>query len=120
MNGSNEAERIWNGACALIEERVSEKDFQTWILELGARSFDGETLTLEAPFGLFRDRVKQSFLATIEQSVAATAKKPCQVVVVVGQLGMSTSKHGRHARPAPAAARAGAPAAKPKPVREKT
>src|SRR5688572_895100 len=98
MNGSNEAERIWNGACALIEERVSEKDFQTWILELGARSFDGETLTLEAPFGLFRDRVKQSFLPTIEASVAATAKRPCQVVVVVGQLGMSHSKHARGAR----------------------
>jgi chromosomal replication initiator protein len=120
MNGSNEAERLWSGACALIEERVSEKDFQTWILELGARSFDGETLTLEAPFGLFRDRVKQSFLSTIEQSVDQTAKKPCQVVVVVGQLGMSTQKHGRHSRPAAIPARTGAPAAKPKPVREKT
>jgi len=122
MNGSNEAERLWSGACALIEDRVSEKDFQTWILELGARSFDGETLTLEAPFGLFRDRVKQSFLSTIEQSVAQTAKKTCQVVVVVGQLGMSSSKHGRNARPAatPARAAVGAPAAKPKPVREKT
>jgi chromosomal replication initiator protein len=120
MNGSNEAERLWSGACALIEERVSEKDFQTWILELGARTFDGETLTLEAPFGLFRDRVKQSFLSTIEQSVASTAKKPVQVVVVVGQLGMSSGKHGRHTRPAATPARAGAPAAKPKPVREKT
>jgi chromosomal replication initiator protein len=120
MNGSNEAERIWNGACALIEERVSEKDFQTWILELGARSFDGETLTLEAPFGLFRDRVKQSFLPTIEASVAATAKKPCQVVVVVGQLGLSSPKHGRGTRPATIPARGATPVAKPKPVREKT
>ncbi|MFN2375154.1 MAG: chromosomal replication initiator protein DnaA [Candidatus Binatia bacterium] len=120
MNGSNEAERLWTGACALIEARVSEKDFQTWILELGARSFDGETLTLEAPFGLFRDRVKQSFLPTIEASVAATAKKPCQVVVVVGQLGMSTAaQRSRSARPAAAPVRAAAPA-KPKPVREKT
>ena len=120
MNGTNEAERLWTGACALIEERVSEKDFQTWILELGARSFDGETLTLEAPFGLFRDRVKQSFLPTIEASVAAAARKPCQVVVVVGQLGMSTAaQRQRSARPT-ASQRTTPTAPKPKPVREKT
>ena len=77
MNGSNDAERIWDGACALIEQRVSEKDFQTWILELGARTFDGETLTLEAPFGLFRDRVKQSFLPVIEACVSSAARRPC-------------------------------------------
>ncbi len=121
MNGTNEAERLWTGACALIEARVSEKDFQTWILELGARSFDGETLTLEAPFGLFRDRVKQSFLPTIEAAVAAAAKKTCQVVVVVGQLGMSlAAQRGKTSvRPSPTPVRT-VPAAKPKPVREKT
>jgi chromosomal replication initiator protein len=120
LNGTNEAERVWTGACALIEERLSEKDFQTWILELGPRSFDGETLTLEAPFGLFRDRVKQSFLPTIEASVSAAARKPCQVVVVVGQLGMSTAAlRQRSARPMSAQGRP-APVAKPKPVREKT
>ena len=123
LNGTNEAERLWTGACALIEERVSEKDFQTWILELGARSFDGETLTLEAPFGLFRDRVKQSFLPTIEASVSSAARKPCQVVVVVGQLGMSTAaQRQRSTRPVPGQPRVAgaAPVAKPKPIREKT
>jgi chromosomal replication initiator protein len=121
VNGTNEAERLWAGACALIEARVSEKDFQTWILELGARSFDGETLTLEAPFGLFRDRVKQSFLPAIEASVAAAAKKPCQVVVVVGQLGLSlAAQRGRNVRPSPSSPARNVPAAKPKPVREKT
>lgn len=122
MNGTNEAERIWTGACALIEDRVSEKDFQTWILELGARSFDGDTLTLEAPFGLFRDRVKQSFLPAIEASVSATAKKACQVVVVVGQLGMSKGPQRgrvRNGRVVTAPAKSVAPP-KPKPVREKT
>lgn len=120
MNGTTEAERLWVGACALIEERLSEKDFQTWILELGARSFDGETLTLEAPFGLFRDRVKQSFLPTIEASVSAAAKKACQVVVVVGQLGMSlAAQRGRGVRNGVAPSR-NAPPVKAKPVREKT
>lgn len=123
MNGNTEAERLWAGACALIEDKVSEKDFQTWILELGARSFDGETLTLEAPFGLFRDRVKQSFLPVIESSVASAAKRACQVVVVVGQFGMSSAAHrARATRPSVQTSQAQArpTAAKPKPLREKT
>ena len=123
MNATNEAERIWSGACALIEERLSEKDFQTWILELGARSFDGETLTLEAPFGLFRDRVKQSFLPTIEASVSAAAKRACQVVVVVGQFATSlAAQRARGGRTGAFATRTpqAAPVAKPKPTREKT
>ncbi|HEY2775324.1 MAG TPA: chromosomal replication initiator protein DnaA [Candidatus Binatia bacterium] len=119
MTGSNEAERLWHGACALIEERVSEKDFQTWILELGPRSFDGETLTLEAPFGLFRDRVKQSFLPTIEASVCAAAKKSCQVVVVVGQLGLATGQRGRGIKAVANTSRT-AQASAAKPAREKT
>ncbi|HYC53413.1 MAG TPA: chromosomal replication initiator protein DnaA [Candidatus Binatia bacterium] len=119
MIGNNDTERLWTQACSYIEERVSEKDFQTWILELNARSFDGETLTLEAPFGLFRDRVRQSFLPAIETAVATAAKKPCRVVVVVGQYGMASTAH-RVRTTGAAAGRSCAPASKPKPAREKT
>ncbi|MBI5505859.1 MAG: chromosomal replication initiator protein DnaA [Deltaproteobacteria bacterium] len=118
MTGNTDAERLWTQACSLIEEQVSEKDFQTWILELGARSFDGETLTLEAPFGLFRDRVKQSFLPVIENAVAASARKRCAVVVIVGQfVTASGANRLRSSRPATAIK---GPVAKPKPLREKT
>lgn len=119
MTGNTDAERLWTHACSLIEEQVSEKDFQTWILELGARSFDGETLTLEAPFGLFRDRVKQSFLPVIETAVAATAKKRCSVVVIVGQFATAAGASRARCGSRPVAP-VKAPVANPKPLREKT
>jgi len=119
VTGNTDAERLWTHACSLIEEQVSEKDFQTWILELGARSFDGETLTLEAPFGLFRDRVKQSFLPVIETAVAATAKKRCSVVVIVGQFATAAGASRARCGSRPVAP-VKAPVANPKPLREKT
>jgi len=114
----HEAERLWTGACALIGEQVTSKDFQTWILELGAKSFDGETLTLEAPFGLFRDRVKQSFLPVIEKAVENVAKKRCAVTITVGQF--VTGRNGHRSRSCHPATTAKAPISKPKPMCEKT
>ena len=101
-------------ACSLIEKEITEKDYQTWILELNATAFDGSTLTLEAPFGLFRDRVKNSFLSTIEEAVRSAAKQQCSVAVVVGAYGgagPSTRERYRSAvgRRAPRRAAKGAP-----------
>jgi len=97
MYNPTAAATLWQAACALIEDKVSEKDFMTWILELRARTFDQETLTLtlEAPFGLFRDRVKQSFLPIIEACVSTAAQKDCQVVVEVGQTAPHTAAQRR-------------------------
>lgn len=117
---SEPATSLWNQACELIKEKLSDKDFQTWILELGARSFDRETLVLEAPFGLFRDRVKQAFLPTIETCVSEVAKKPCKIVVEVGLTGLPASAE-RKVLPRTGAtpARAVTPF-KAKPLRERT
>ncbi len=100
MVGSHQAASLWMSACCLIEREVSEKDYQTWILELNAASFDGRVLTLAAPFGLFRDRVKQSFLPLIEKAVSSAAKSDCTVSVVVGAYAgttPSTRERYRHA-----------------------
>ncbi|MFA7302662.1 MAG: chromosomal replication initiator protein DnaA [Candidatus Paceibacterota bacterium] len=84
MQGTNEAERLWSDACVLIAATVSPKDFETWIRELKARSFDGKTLTLEAPFELFRNRINRSFLPVIETSVTTSAARACTVALAVG------------------------------------
>ncbi len=90
MTGNNEAAKLWLRACSLLEQELSEKDYQTWILELNAAGREDGTLTLEAPFGLFRDRVRQSFLATIERAVSRVAKEPVKVAVTVGTYGSPT------------------------------
>ena len=52
----------------MISKELPEKDYETWILELNPASFEDDTLTLEAPFGLFRDRVRQAYLPAIERA----------------------------------------------------
>lgn len=112
------AEPLWANACTQIEEKLPEKDFQTWILGLEARSFDGKTLVLEAPFGLFRDRVVQSFLPVIETCVSGAAKQTCQVTIEIGQL---TAMRPRRVAQTTPLRRVGVPtSAKVRPLREKT
>jgi chromosomal replication initiator protein len=82
-----DAARLWGEACSLIAKELPEKDYETWILELNPASFEDDTLTLEAPFGLFRDRVRQAFLPAIERAVSVAADRRCRVAVVVGSFG---------------------------------
>ncbi len=119
---SHVAEALWATACGEIESRLSEKDFHTWILALEARSFDGQTLVLGAPFGLFRDRVKQSFLPVIETCVSVAAKCACEVTIEIGQLkNLSATRRERPLRWTPSPKRAGVPtSAKVRSLHEKT
>ena len=84
----SDASRLWSEACLLISKELPEKDYETWILELNPSRFENDTLTLEAPFGLFRDRVRQAYLPAIERAVSMAADRRCRVAVVVGS-GMS-------------------------------
>jgi len=101
-----DAARLWGEACSLIAKELPEKDYETWILELNPSRFEDDTLTLEAPFGLFRDRVRQAFLPAIERAVSVAADRRCRVAVVVGSFGGTRpataarprSAGGRHAR----------------------
>lgn len=75
-----------------MERELSEKDYQTWIVELGARSFEDNLLTLEAPFGLFRDRVRQSFLPQLESALSQAVGHKCRVAVIVGTSAVPSPK----------------------------
>src|SRR3990172_6898735 len=83
----SEATRLWSEACSLIAKELPENDFETWIAELNPARFEDDTLTLEAPFGLFRDRVRQAYLPAIERAVSVAADRRCRVTVVVGSFG---------------------------------
>ncbi|MFP6627248.1 MAG: chromosomal replication initiator protein DnaA [Deltaproteobacteria bacterium] len=94
-----DAARLWGEACSLIERELPEKDYETWILELNPSGLEEDTLTLEAPFGLFRDRVRQSFLPAIERAVSEAAERQCRVAVVVGSFGGTRLSNTGRARP---------------------
>ena len=95
-----DAARLWGEACSLISKELPEKDYETWILELNPASFEDDTLTLEAPFGLFRDRVRQAFLPAIERAVSVAADRRCRVAVVVGSFGGARPTGREKPRPA--------------------
>jgi chromosomal replication initiator protein len=84
----------------LISKELPEKDYETWILELNPASFEDDTLTLEAPFGLFRDRVRQAYLPAIERAVSVAADRRCRVAVVVGSFGRTRAATLDRPRPA--------------------
>jgi len=84
----------------LICKELPEKDYETWILELNPTNFEDDTLTLEAPFGLFRDRVRQAYLPAIERAVSVAADRRCRVAVVVGSLGRTRAATQDSPRPA--------------------
>jgi chromosomal replication initiator protein len=95
-----DAARLWGEACSLIAKELPENDYETWILELNPASFEDDTLTLEAPFGLFRDRVRQAYLPAIERAVSVAADRRCRVAVVVGGLGRTRPMSAARSRPA--------------------
>ena len=84
----------------MICKELPEKDYETWILELNPTNFEDDTLTLEAPFGLFRDRVRQAYLPAIERAVSVAADRRCRVAVVVGSLGRTRAATQDGPRPA--------------------
>ena len=84
----------------MICKELPEKDYETWILELNPTNFEDDTLTLEAPFGLFRDRVRQAYLPAIERAVSVAADRRCRVAVVVGSLGRTRAATQDSPRPA--------------------
>ncbi|MFP6600124.1 MAG: chromosomal replication initiator protein DnaA [Deltaproteobacteria bacterium] len=95
-----DANRLWGDACSLIAGELPQKDFETWILELTPAEFSDDLLTLEAPFGLFRDRVRKAFLPAIERAVSTAAERRCRVAVVVGSFGGTRISRGERPRPA--------------------
>jgi len=95
-----EAAKLWGEACSLIAKELPENDFETWIAELNPARFEDDTLTLEAPFGLFRDRVRQAYLPAIERAVSVAADRRCRVAVVVGGIGRTRPMAGLRPRPA--------------------
>jgi chromosomal replication initiator protein len=95
-----EAAKLWGEACSLIAKELPENDFETWIAELNPSRFEDDTLTLEAPFGLFRDRVRQAYLPAIERAVSMAADRRCRVAVVVGGIGRTRPMGSLRPRPA--------------------
>ncbi len=82
-----DANRVWKEASSLLERELSVKDFQTWIQNLRPRRIEGGVLTLSAPFGLYRDRVRKAFLPVIENAVSTVVRARCRVAVVVDEDG---------------------------------
>jgi len=94
-----DANRVWKEASSLLERELSVKDFQTWIRDLRPRRVEGNVLTLGAPFGLYRDRIRKEFLPAIENAVSMVARTRCRVAVVVDEDGGEGRPFAASSRP---------------------
>ncbi len=85
-----DASRVWKSASSLLEKELSVKDYETWIRDLRARSYDDNTLTLEAPFGLYRERIRSQFIPALERAVSAVVEEHCRVALYVDEKSAET------------------------------
>jgi len=60
---------LWGDVCSRLRHRIGERNFATWIAPLRS-TWTGDTLALEAPDRITRDRVARHFLVAIEQALA--------------------------------------------------
>ena len=97
---------LWQQCIALLENDLSEQQFNTWILPLQARLQDN-ALQLLAPNRFVMDWVKKNFLAQIQQLVSSLDdSKSIQVVIAIGshhRIAEDSPSPGNEPSAAPAA-----------------
>jgi chromosomal replication initiator protein len=77
MEGS--AEKIWEEALALIRKNLTEQSFETWFRPTRGAGLSDNTLTVDVPYGFFRDWLKEHYLSLIEKTLEETTKEKLRI-----------------------------------------
>jgi chromosomal replication initiator protein len=73
---------IWQGASNRLRERLGQVGFETWIAPLSLVGIEGQTATLQAPNGFFRDWVHDRYLNDLRQCLTAETGTDFEISLV--------------------------------------
>ena len=77
-------DQVWEQVLGLIEERVGKTTTETWLKPIRPLTLRDETLRLEVPNTLFRDRLLSNFITPLKESLASVLGHPVQIIIHIG------------------------------------
>ncbi len=63
-------EELWKKNLAILKEKISPQNFDTWISPIKIASADGNTISLSVPNRFFRDWVTENYLDSIHETLS--------------------------------------------------
>jgi chromosomal replication initiator protein len=77
-------DQVWEQVLGLVEERVGKTTTETWLKPIRPLTLRDETVHLEVPSTLFRDRLLSNFITPLKESLASVLGYPVQVIIHIG------------------------------------
>jgi chromosomal replication initiator protein len=78
-------EILWEKTTKIIKEKVSQQNFETWILPIRICAMEGDQIHLAVPNRFIRDWLVESYIDLIRESIKAAVGVPLQVNIDVEQ-----------------------------------
>ncbi|MBM4313447.1 MAG: chromosomal replication initiator protein DnaA [Deltaproteobacteria bacterium] len=78
-------EILWEKATKIIKEKVSQQNFETWILPIRIRAMEGDQTHLAVPNRFIRDWLVENYIDLIRESIKTAVGVPLQVTIDVEQ-----------------------------------
>jgi chromosomal replication initiator protein len=76
---------LWEKAIKIIQERVSQQNFDTWIRPIRINALEADRVRVAVPNRFFRDWLVENYLDLIRESMKSAAGVPLHVEFVVEQ-----------------------------------
>ncbi len=83
---------IWEKSKKLIQDKISQQNYETWIQPLKMVSIEGETVHLGVPNIFFKDWLTENFLPVIQKSLASSTGIEMKVHFTVDGKGGAVSR----------------------------
>jgi chromosomal replication initiator protein len=64
---------LWDKTVRIIKEKVSQQNFETWILPIRITAMEGNQVNLSVPNRFFRDWLVENYLALIQDCMKSVA-----------------------------------------------
>jgi chromosomal replication initiator protein len=76
---------LWEKTIKIIQEKVSQQNFDTWIRPIRISAMEGDQILLSVPNRFFRDWLVENYLTLIRDSLKSGTGVPLQVEFVIDQ-----------------------------------
>ena len=71
--------RIWGKVCELLQGKINEQSFQTWLKPVQPKSMIDGRLLVQVPNSFFADWIEQHYLSIIEETLKEVAGSPLRI-----------------------------------------